>query len=90
MLTVASSNRFEKDLKRIKKRGMNLDKLEKIIDLLSDQKSLPKVCKDHQLIGNFNNRRECHINPDWLLIYKIDHSQKTLFLERTGSHSDLF
>jgi len=82
------SNSFSKDIKRTKKRGKNLDKLKTIIELLVNQKPLPQKNHDHQLLGNYKSRRECHIEPDWLLIYKI--SGETIIFERTGSHSDLF
>ena len=70
------------------KRGKSINELEKIIKLIVYRETLPEKYKDHMLIGNYTGRKECHIKPDWLLIYKID--QKNLILERTGSHSDLF
>ncbi len=88
MLTIKTTNIFLKDLKRVSKRGKTIDKLEKIVDLLQTEESLPLNNKDHTLIGAWSGHRECHIDPDWLLIYRID--DKNLILERTGSHADLF
>jgi mRNA interferase YafQ len=69
-------------------RGKNMNKLDNVIIALVNKQSLESKYKDHKLIGNFKARRECHIEPDWLLIYRIE--KHTLILERTGSHSDLF
>jgi mRNA interferase YafQ len=88
MLEVNQLNSFERDLKRIKKRGKPLHKLQEIIELLAHQHPLPARQRDHMLTGNWQGTRECHIEPDWLLIYKVVES--TLTLIRTGSHSDLF
>lgn len=88
MLTVQFTTRFKKDLKAIKKRNLNLDALEDIVELLVNEKELPAKNRDHELTGNWNGHRECHIQPDWLLIYKVEGN--TLMLYRTGSHSDLF
>ena len=79
---------FKKDLKKILRQRKDLEELYNIIELLVHEKILPEKYRDHQLIGNWKGRRECHIRPDWLLIYKID--KYALFLERTGSHSELF
>lgn len=88
MLLLKTTSRFLKDLKLAKKRGYDLDKLEAIVDLLQVQQSLPPKNKDHTLTGEWNHHRECHIQPDWLLIYRIEAT--FLILERTGTHSDLF
>lgn len=72
----------------MKKRGKNMEKLKKIAKTLSHQKLLPKKYADHALIGNYANRRECHIDPDWLLIYKLE--KDCIIFERTGTHADLF
>ncbi|MGK7932408.1 MAG: type II toxin-antitoxin system YafQ family toxin [Microcystaceae cyanobacterium] len=88
MLTPIFENRFKKDVKRLKKRGKNMEKLKTVIDTLLKNKSLAPKYKDHSLTGNWNGYRDCHIEPDWILIYKI--SENNLFLVRTGSHSDLF
>jgi len=90
MLTIKFHSAFKKDYKRIVKRGCDISKLEKVINLLADEKSLPEKYKDHQLTGEFSGCRECHIEPDWLLIYEIDRGELLLLLTRTGSHSDLF
>ena len=82
------TNSFAKDIKLAQKRGENIDKLKKIIELLVNKEPIPQKYRDHNLVGNFIGRRECHIEPDWLLIYKIDNDD--IIFERTGSHSDLF
>lgn len=88
MLTPIYKNIFQKDVKRAGKRGLDLNKLKCIIQILLEGKSLPKQYRDHPLIGNYVGRRECHIQPDWLLIYKKEAT--AIIFERTGSHSDLF
>jgi len=88
LLQVEYSNAFKKDIKRIQRRGKDIKKFKKITDLLINKKSLPQKYRDHILIGNYNKHRECHIEPDWLLIYRIEAS--ILFFERMGSHADLF
>lgn len=90
MLEIRRSTQFKKDLKKIIKQRKNLELLEEVVQQL--QKSLPLKPnqQDHLLIGEWNGYRECHIKPDWLLIYKIDDNLKLLRLIRTGSHSDLF
>jgi mRNA interferase YafQ len=88
MLKPAYTIQFQKDLKRIKKRGEKIKKLKFIIIQLVNQKPLDERYRDHKLIGTYKGRRECHIKPDWLLIYKI--MEKDIIFERTGSHSDLF
>lgn len=88
MLNLTYRKSFEKDLKRVKKRHKNINKLKAIIALLLEKKPLPFRCRDHALSGNYTYHRECHIEPDWLLIYKP--TENTIILERTGSHADLF
>ena len=88
MLQVEYSNAFKKDIKRIQRRGKDIKKFKKITDLLINKKSLPQKYRDHILIGNYNKHRECHIEPDWLLIYRIEAS--IIFFESMGSHADLF
>jgi mRNA interferase YafQ len=88
VLLLTTTSRFLKDLKLAKKRGYDIDKLEAIVDLLQAQQSLPPKNKDHALTGEWNHHRECHIQPDWLLIYRIETT--FLILERTGTHADLF
>ena len=87
MLTVKVTNRFLRDVKLATKRGNDLDMLETVVDLLQARKPLPVKNRDHNLSGNWHQHRECHIEPDWLLIYRID--EDFLFLERTGTHADL-
>ena len=87
MLKNKQTRKFKKDYDRMKKRGKNVDKLKKIIDMLIDELPLPTECKDHPLIGNFKGFRDCHIEPDWVLIYAIQ--DNTLILFRTGTHADI-
>ena len=82
------TSRFKQDIKTAKKRGYDLSLLTEVIDLLAAGEQLPPKYKDHNLIGNYKGFRECHIQPDWLLIYEI--SENVLYLARTGTHSDLF
>ena len=88
MVTPVYTRQFEKDLKRMKRQGKKIDKLKLIMRSLVAVEPIDPIHKDHRLIGNWQGRRECHIEADWLLIYKIDKNQ--VILERTGSHSDLF
>lgn len=90
MLTIKYHSSFKKDYKLIKKRGYDLQKLELILSLLISQQPLPPSHKDHNLIGNYVGCRECHITPDWLLVYEVNESELILHLLRTGTHSDLF
>lgn len=90
MLDIILSNRFKKDLKLAARRGRNLDLLEQVVDKLSRQEPLPPKNMDHALSGDYIGFRECHIQPDWLLVYRIDDGNLILFLSRTGTHSDLF
>ena len=84
------TNRFKKDYKRAIKRGCDMSKMNGIISKLANGEELPPENLDHPLIGNWVNHRECHIAPDWLLIYQIHEDILILELTRTGSHSDLF
>ena len=88
MLTPIYSRQFERDLKRMKKRRKKIEKLKIILRSLIEEEELDPIHRDHKLIGNWLGRRECHVESDWLLIYKIDDDRITF--ERTGSHSDLF
>lgn len=90
MLKIRPSNKFQKDLKRIKKRGYNLSLLTSIISKLAAGEPLPEKNKDHPLSGTFKGFRECHITPDWLLIYEVNGKELILLLSRTGTHSDVF
>lgn len=87
---IVPTSKFKKDLKLIKKRGYNLSLLEAVVDTLAQGIPLAEKYKDHNLTGNYSNYRECHITPDWLLIYQIDNDTLILSLTRTGTHSDLF
>ena len=87
---VILTSTFKKDLKIIKKRGYDIDILREVINTLADGKPLDKKYKDHKLSGNYIGCRECHIKPDWLLIYEISEDELVLYATRTGSHSDLF
>ena len=87
---IVPTPKFIKDLKLAKRRGYNLSLLSEVVDLLAKGKSLPEKNKDHALIGNYFGCRECHITPDWLLIYEISNDELILYLTRTGTHSDLF
>jgi len=82
------TKQFEKDLKKMEKRGRTLEKIKGIIKKLVNEERLDARNKNHKLIGNYKGRRECHIEGDWLLIYKLTDSEITF--ERTGTHSDLF
>ena len=88
MLIPVYTTRFEKDLKRMQKRGCDVSKIKATIILLINEKPLDVRMKDHLLKGNFKDRRECHLEPDWLLIYRFEGSK--IVFERTGTHADLF
>ena len=90
LLELKKTTQFRKDLKRMIKRGVSIDLLDEIIHTLREQKPLDSKHRDHELTGNFVGFRECHIQPDWLLIYIIDGENLILTAARTGSHSDLF
>ena len=84
------TSRFKKDYNLAMKRHLNIDLLDDIIRTLSRGESLPEQNKDHALTGDWVGHRECHIQPDWLLIYRIEDDVLVLTLARTGTHSDLF
>ena len=90
MLKIEYHNKFKKDYKQIIKRGYNVKDFETVVNLLANEEQLPEKYRDHELKGNYVGFRECHIAPDWLLIYRIDKNILTLTLVRTGTHSDLF
>lgn len=90
MLKIKYHSSFKKDYKRIVKRGYDTNKLTAVIELLAQEQELPPKYKDHNLTGDYKGFRECHIEPDWLLIYKITENELILSLTRTGTHSDLF
>ena len=87
-MNVAQTKQFKKDVKRMRKQGKDLEKIKAVIDLLVAEEPLPPKHRDHKLGGNWLGRRDCHIEPDWILIYKL--TEDELLLERTGTHSDLF
>lgn len=88
MKAIFQTSQFKKDFKRIKKRGKDLNKLKEVVSAIANSEALQERHRDHALSGNWSGSRDCHIEPDWLLIYRVD--DENLFLERTGSHSDLF
>lgn len=90
MLKIRYHTQFKKDYKKIIKRGYNDKLLDEVLEYLINEKPLPSQYKDHQLIGNYKDYRECHILNDWLLVYKVEKEILTLVLFRTGTHSDLF
>ena len=88
--SIEFTTRFKKDLKLAKKQNKNLDKMFEVIEILANGGKLDAKYRDHDLSGNFKGTRECHIEPDWLLIYEIKEDILVLMLSRTGTHSDLF
>lgn len=90
MLTIKYQAAFKRDYKRIKKRGYDMKLLEKVIGILAEEKPLPAEYRDHSLSGNYKGCRECHVSPDWLLVYEVVEKELLLYLTRTGTHSDLF
>jgi mRNA interferase YafQ len=88
MRSPSYTKQFAKDLKKMEKRGKSLEKIKLILKTLINEERLNAKYRDHKLLGNYKGRRECHIEPDWLLIYKITDSE--IIFERTGIHSDLF
>ena len=84
------TGKFKKSLKLAKKRGLDLKLLDKVITMLQNDIPLEEKYRDHELKGKYQGFRECHIQPDWLLVYKIERDALILKLIRTGSHSDLF
>ena len=87
---IARTNRFKREYKLMQKRGADMQLLHDAVDLLRQGISLPAKYRDHALTGNFSGTRECHIKPDWLLVYQIEEDILVLTLMRTGTHSDLF
>ncbi|AND78519.1 type II toxin-antitoxin system YafQ family toxin [Streptococcus pantholopis] len=92
MLKIKYHNQFKKDYKLALRRGFKASKLEEVLEILVEGNGLPEKYRDHQLTVSkyYKGVRECHIQPDWLLIYRIDDDKLILNLLRTGSHSDLF
>ena len=89
-LQVIWTTAFKKDYKLAMKRGYDMDILDNVIRMLAAEETLPSQYRDHTLSGDWKGFRECHISPDWLLIYSVQHHVLTLTLTRTGTHSDLF
>jgi mRNA interferase YafQ len=90
MLRLETSSKYKKDRKLMKKQGKNMYLLDSIIEKLQNRETLDIKHHDHQLYGDYDGFRECHITPDWLLIYWVDDEALVLTAARTGSHSDLF
>lgn len=90
MLDVFYSSQFKRDYKLTQKQGRDLDLLLSVVDVLAAEKPLDAKYKDHPLAGNYKGHRECHLLPDWLLVYKPEKDRLVLTLTRTGTHSELF
>mgnify|MGYP003464351049 FL=1 len=90
MYNIVYTNRMKKDAKLMQKRGKDMTKLVTVLDLLASGEPMPSKYKDHQLTGNLHDFRECHIEPDWLLMYQIFDNELILSATATGSHADLF
>ena len=88
MLTPVYTRQFERDVKRMGKRGKNMEKLKIIVRAIVDEEPIDPNHRDRKLLGDWQGRRECHIESDWLLIYKQE--ENTVIFERTGTHADLF
>jgi mRNA interferase YafQ len=87
-LIVLTTRAFERDLRRVRKQGKNLDKLEDVVNALQEGTRLPARFRPHVLRGDWSGHWDCHVEPDWLLLYKI--TERELILVRTGSHAELF
>ncbi len=90
MLKIVYTTQFKKDYKKLNKTGYDLTKINHVINLLANNEKLSDKYKDHKLQGKFSQYRECHIEPDLLLVYRIENNNLILILYRTGSHSELF
>ena len=90
MYNLRFTNRIQRNIKLMKKRGKDLEKLKTALNLLQQGIELPAKYKDHALTGNYIGCKECHIEPDWLLVYEIINEELIILLLTTGSHSDLF
>jgi mRNA interferase YafQ len=88
MRTPVYTTQFERDLRLMQRRGKDTGKLKAILTALISEEPLPERQRDHPLVGNYKGRRECHVDPDWLLIYKLINNE--IIFERTGSHGELF
>ena len=87
---VRFTNQFKNDIKLAQKQGKDIEKLFSVVDILASGESLPVKFRDHDLTGDYKGCRECHIEPDWLLVYEKDNGLLILMLNRVGSHSELF
>ena len=90
MLDLVTTTQLRKDLKRIRDRGYDLSTLDDVLQTLLSEEPLPETNRDHALTGDYKGFRECHIEPDWLLVYAVDKGKLILTASRTGTHSDLF
>ena len=90
MLRITYHNKFKKDFKKAKSRGLNMPHLNEVITMLAEGQPLPAKYREHSLTGNYKGFLECHVEPDWLLIYERRSDELILLLYRTGTHSDLF
>ena len=90
MYKLRPTTKFQKDIKRIKRRGYDISLLTEVLKKLAKGEKLPEKNKDHLLTGSFAGCRECHVSPDWILIYEVCETELILYLTRTGTHSDLF
>ena len=90
MYKIFYTKRMRKDIRRVKRRGKDLDKLIDVLNLLSNGEQLPEIYRDHQLEGDLGDFRECHIESNWLLVYKIDEGELILLATATGTHADIF
>ena len=88
MLDIVASNQFKRDLRLARKRGFQIEALRLVVNTLANQQTLDAKYRDHELLGQYSGFRECHVAPDWLLIYRIEDDALELFLFRTGTHSD--
>lgn len=89
MLKIRYLRKFKRDLKRLQKQGKNMEKLKTVIRLLCEGKKLPSKYSDHPLKGGWSDFHDCHIEPDWVLIYRVEQEELLLVLARSGSHSEL-
>ncbi|WP_072500645.1 type II toxin-antitoxin system YafQ family toxin [Olsenella phocaeensis] len=89
-LKLVFTSQFKKDYKKAKRRGLDMSELRTVLESLSNEETLEKRYRDHALVGRYIGFRECHVRPDWLLVYSIDRDALILVAARTGTHSDLF
>lgn len=90
MLDITYTSKFKKDMKRLRKQGASIEKIDEVLLALRKGERLPQRCHDHELSGGYGGHRECHIEPDWLLVYRVEKTELVLTAVRTGSHSELF